>query len=155
MADTLKMLTTLDLGSICYALGDVLTHEDKCCLLMAAGACSMRFDPAPRSVSVAQTKRCLVNSTARDAREVARERTPIGRMHVPKQRLAQNESRVTSQDCSKGRAGIADLAVRGGENNKCRWLCADEVPQPGSGLERGLAPSEETVNCCAEHETDA
>jgi len=155
MADTLKVLTALDLGSVRYAIGNVFTHEDERCLPMAAGACSMRFDPAPRSVGVAQAKRRPVNSTAQDPREVACERTPVGRMHVLKRQLAQGESRVTSQDRSEGRAGIADLAVRSGKRNQRRRLCSDELLQPSSGLERGLAPSEDSVNRCDEHETNA
>jgi hypothetical protein len=155
MANTLKALTALDLGSMRSPLGDIVAHENKRCLMMVAGACPMRFDPAPRSVGMAQTKCRLVNSTAPDAREVARHFTPIGEMHVLKQRLAQNESRVTSQDCPKGRAGIAHLAVRGGENNERRWLCADELLQPSAGLTRSLAPSMNSIDRCAEYETDA
>ncbi len=47
MANTPKPLTAIDLVSMRYALGDVVADEDERCLMMAASACPMRFDPAP------------------------------------------------------------------------------------------------------------
>jgi len=72
-----------------------------------------------------------------------------------KRQLARSESRIKPQDRLEGRTGIANLAIRGCKCNERRWLCADEPLQPCSGLEHSLALSEETVDRCAEYETNA
>ena len=76
-------------------------------------------------------------------------------MYVLKRQLARSESRIKPQNRPEGRAGIAHLAVTSGECNQRRALCADELLQLSSGLERGLALSENSVDRCTEHETNA